>query len=54
MMRSLIPFVALAYAAGLLPMHAQTIGQNKEPGAADTYTLSVRSQLVVEAVTVKD
>jgi VWFA-related protein len=53
-MRSLIPFLALVYAAGLLPMHAQTIGQNKQPGAADTYTLSVRSQLVVEAVTVKD
>lgn len=34
--------------------HAQTIGQNKEPGAEQTYTLSVRSQLVVQAVTVKD
>jgi VWFA-related protein len=32
---------------------AQTIGQNKSSGT-DTYTLSVRSQLVVEAVTVKD
>ncbi len=53
-MRSLILFVALAYLGDASPMHAQTIGQNKEPGAADTYTLSVRSQLVVEAVTVKD
>jgi len=33
---------------------AQTIGQNKTPGAPDTYTLSVKSQLVVEAVVVKD
>ena len=33
---------------------AQTIGQNKTPDAAETYTLSVRSQLVVENVVVKD
>ncbi len=33
---------------------AQTIGQNKSPGAAETYTLSVRTQLVVETVVVKD
>src|ERR1700679_351374 len=33
---------------------AQTIGQNKSPDAAQTYTLSVRSQLVVETVVVKD
>ena len=33
---------------------AQQIGQNKAPGDAQGYTLSVRSQLVVEAVTVKD
>jgi VWFA-related protein len=37
-----------------LTASAQTIGANKAPGAADTYTLQVRSQLVVEAVTVKD
>jgi VWFA-related protein len=54
MMRSLRFFVALVYIGSTLPTHAQTIGQNKEPGAADTYTLTVRSQLVVEAVTVKD
>src|SRR6266851_2566677 len=31
----------------------QTVGQNKGSGA-ETYTLSVRTQLVVEAVTVRD
>jgi VWFA-related protein len=34
--------------------HAQTIGQNKTPGSDTTYQLSVRSQLVVETVVVKD
>ncbi len=33
---------------------AQTIGQNKSEDAAQTYTMSVRSQLVVETVVVKD
>jgi VWFA-related protein len=33
---------------------AQTIGQNKTSDAAQTYTLSVRSQLVVETVVIKD
>ena len=33
---------------------AQQIGQNKSPGESDTYTLSVKSQLVVETVVVKD
>ena len=33
---------------------AQQIGQNKSPGASDTYTLSVKSQLVVETIVVKD
>jgi VWFA-related protein len=33
---------------------AQQIGQNKSPGASDTYTLSVKSQLVVETVVAKD
>ncbi len=51
---ALASLVALTSFVCILPAHAQTIGQNKEPGAADTYTLSVRSQLVVEAVTVKD
>ncbi|RXH58889.1 VWA domain-containing protein [Granulicella sibirica] len=35
-------------------VHAQQIGSNKNPDGTDTYTLSVKSQLVVEAVTVKD
>ncbi|HEY4357074.1 MAG TPA: VWA domain-containing protein, partial [Acidobacteriaceae bacterium] len=33
---------------------AQTIGQNKTPGHSDTMTLTVRTQLVVETVVVKD
>jgi VWFA-related protein len=33
---------------------AQTIGQNKAPGSSDTFTLTVKAQLVVETVTVKD
>jgi VWFA-related protein len=53
-MRSLLPIAVLAYSAIMIPASAQTIGQNKEPGASDTYTLSMRSQLVVEAVTVND
>ena len=34
--------------------HAQQIGGNKQPAAGDTYTVSVKSQLVVETVVVKD
>ena len=33
---------------------AQQIGQNKSPGESETFTLSVKSQLVVETVVVKD
>jgi VWFA-related protein len=33
---------------------AQTIGQNKSADAAETYTMSIKSQLVVETVVVKD
>jgi VWFA-related protein len=33
---------------------AQQVGQNKSPGAAETYTFNVKSQLVVETVAVKD
>lgn len=40
-------------AASWRHVQAQTIGQNT-PSGAPSYTLSVRSQLVVEAVTVKD
>ena len=49
-MRSLPTILLLA----TLSAGAQTIGQNKAPGASDTFTLSVRTQLVVETVVVKD
>jgi len=49
-MRSLLTLVLLT----TLNAGAQTIGQNKTPGASDTYTLSVRSQLVIETVVAKD
>ena len=53
-MRSL-PITLLLAALSVGPhSHAQTIGQNKAPGSSDTYTLSVKAQLVVETVTVKD
>ncbi len=52
--RSLIPSLVIVLTVGVLPGHTQTIGQNKDSGKTDTYTLSVRSQLVVEAVTVRD
>jgi len=45
--------LAAALATGFVA-HAQTIGQNATPDHEPTYTLSVHSQLVVEAVTVKD
>jgi VWFA-related protein len=53
MMRSFTLSLALAF-TGTAAVCAQTIGQNKGPGAPGVFTLSVRSQLVVEAVTVKD
>src|SRR6202453_4820144 len=46
---SLVLFLSSAALAG-----AQQIGQNKPADASDTYTLSVKVQLVVEAVVVKD
>ena len=46
----LIPLVLL-----LLPAaHAQQTGQNQSPEASKTYTLSVKAQLVVEPISVKD
>jgi VWFA-related protein len=45
----LLATLSLALTAG-----AQTIGQNKASGSTDTYTISVRSQLVVETVVVRD
>ena len=44
----------MAPLAVIASARAQTIGENKQPGTEQTYTLNVRSQLVVEAVTVKD
>jgi len=49
-MRSLLSITLLA----TLSAGAQTIGQNKAPGSSDTMTISVRAQLVVETVVVKD
>jgi VWFA-related protein len=46
-----ILFVSIAT---MLSAAGQQIGQNKTPGAPDTYTLSVKSQLVVETVVAKD
>lgn len=41
-------------AVGVLPVAAQQIGSNKPEGRSETYSLSVKSQLVVETVVVKD
>jgi VWFA-related protein len=45
--------IALLFACAM-SAGAQTIGTNKAPGAAQGFTLTVQSQLVVEPVTVKD
>ncbi|WP_263384659.1 VWA domain-containing protein [Granulicella arctica] len=52
-MRSFLQLLTLV-CLGSASCIAQTIGQNKAPGSSDTLTLSVRTQLVVEAVTVRD
>jgi VWFA-related protein len=49
-MRFLLPILLLA----TLGTEAQTIGQNSVPGNSDTATLTVRSQIVIETVVVKD
>jgi VWFA-related protein len=49
-MRSLITILLFA----TLSAEAQQIGQNAVPGNGDTPTLSVRSQIVIETVVVKD
>jgi len=49
-MRSLLTILLLA----TLGAEAQQIGQNAAPGSNDTPTLSVRSQIVIETVVVKD
>jgi VWFA-related protein len=51
MMTRIIPSLLLL---ATLSVGAQTIGQNTTPGQPQNYTLSVRSQLVVETVVVKD
>jgi VWFA-related protein len=40
--------------AGALSARAQVVGQNTQPGGSGTYTLSVSTKLVIEAVNVKD
>ncbi len=45
---------AVLLASTLFPAPAQQVGTNKNPGAADTFTLSVKSQLVIETVVAKD
>jgi len=49
-MRSLITMLLL----GTLPVSAQVIGQNAPHDTGDTFTLSVKTQLVIETVVVKD
>jgi VWFA-related protein len=49
-MRSLLTILLFA----TLGAHAQQIGQNTPVGKSDTLTLSVRSQIVIETVAVKD
>jgi hypothetical protein len=49
-MRLLLTILLLA----TLGAEAQQIGQNAPPGGSDTVTLSVRSQIVIETVVVKD
>lgn len=53
-MRTLFGITALIFLWSPAALHAQTIGQNKNPNATGAYTLTTHSQLVVEAVTVKD
>jgi len=52
-MRTLVG-MGLLLAAAAAGAGAQTIGTNAVPGQAQGFTLTVQSQLVVEAVTVKD
>jgi VWFA-related protein len=54
MRRLLTMMVVATLAAKVQAMGAQTIGQNTPLGGAQTYTLSVRSQLVVETVVARD
>lgn len=54
-MRLLISILASMLLVGTLAAGAQVIGQNTQPGSGNgTYTMSVSSKLVIEAVNVKD
>ena len=48
------PLLTLLFAMSFLALPAQQVGTNATPGKADSYTLQVKSQLVVETVVVKD
>jgi VWFA-related protein len=52
-MRNLCTLVLLFAATAAAPV-AQQVGQNKGPGDTQSFTLTVKSQLVIEAVEVKD
>jgi VWFA-related protein len=54
MMRRVQPMLLFVALTAALHVHAQTIGGNTNPDQAGTYTLSVKSQLVIETVTAKD
>ena len=51
-----VPFIALLLLAmsGLTAAKAQVVGGNTKPGGDQTYTLSIGTKLVIEAVNVKD
>jgi VWFA-related protein len=54
MMRRLYILLLLFAAAAAAGPVAQQVGQNKGPGETQSFTLTVKSQLVIEAVEVKD
>ena len=39
---------------GTVTAGAQVVGQNTQPGGSGTFTMSVSSKLVIEAVNIKD
>jgi len=53
-MRNLCAFILLIAAATAAGPRAQQVGQNKGPGETQGFTLTVKSQLVIEAVEVHD
>jgi VWFA-related protein len=50
----LVPYALLATVISGATAYAQTIGGNTAPGETPSYTLTVKSQLVIETVVVKD